>query len=505
MPNTTTPFVDGHKATSAASIDNYTRYITTDLDTNVKYLEELLGVGKSFDILSQPYTFGGRRIHVFLVNGFYDARTVMQMLAELAVLNDGALDEDALDKITHRRITLPSFSVVNTLDEFVTNVLSGPIGILIEGVSRGLIIDTRVYPARLPNVPETEKVVLGPHDGFVETLLYNTTLLRRRLRDPRLRCEIVRVGRHSHTDVALCYLEGVADPRMVEDVRRRLKDADVRNISMSERAVATLLSDHPWNPLPTVRFTERADMAAAQVAEGRILVVVDTTPQAIIVPAPFFAHVPHPEDFHIGAPAGTYLRWVILMATIMSIFLPALWLLAATEPSLLPKSLTFIGPRQPPTGMSLATQFIVAELGIEVVRRAILNTPSSVAAAMSIFGAVILGDALFKTGLFLPEVILYLGVATVFTFAISSVEMMIVARLFRISLLLSVALFKLPGLVLATLAFFVLALATRSLGVPYLWPLVPFNWSAFKSIFIVSPVTSDMASSGPVTRPGTPS
>ncbi|MBX6350032.1 MAG: spore germination protein [Clostridia bacterium] len=488
---------------SAASIDRVRRYISSELEANVRYIEELLGVRESYDILSESYDFRGVRVHVFVINGFFEARTVLQVLRTLAELGGGRPGAEAVRRIVHERVTLPACSVVRTIDDFVTNVLSGPTGLLIDGCDAGVVVDTRIYPARMPNTPETEKVILGPHDGFVETLLYNTTLIRRRLRDPRMRCEIIHLGRHSRTDVALCYLAGVVDAELLARVRARLADADVRNVTSAERAVANLLSRHPWNPLPTVRFTERADLAAANVVEGRVVVIVDTSPNAIVVPAPLFTHVPHAEDFHVGPLAATYMRWVSLLAGFFAVFLPPLWLLGALEPRYLPPALHFVGPRQPPTGLSLTGQFVLAEVAIELIRRAVLNTPTSITSAMTIVGAIIVGDAVTRVGLFTPEVLVVMGFATILNFAISSVEMGIVARLFRLALLVLVGLLRLPGLVLGALLLLALAVSTDSLGVPYLWPLLPFDWRAFKAVFVVSPVTADMAPRGqsPATGP----
>ncbi|MDI3269171.1 MAG: spore germination protein [Bacillota bacterium] len=481
---------------SSRSIEVHTRFVSSDLQKNVAYLEKLLGVKESFDIISQPYELRGRKLHIFVINGFYQEQTILQLLAEL--LSEDSWPEERegpfLPHLFTHGLTLPGVQVVDTVDELATAVLAGPLGILIDGFKKALVVDTRTYPARIPNVPQTEKVIFGPQDGFVETLLYNTVLIRRRLRDPRLRCEKITVGRHSRTDVAICYLEGVADEGVLQKVRERLARSDIRNVTMAERAVANILSAHPWNPLPTVRFTERADLAAAQIVEGRVVVIVDTAPNAIIVPAPFFTHVPHPEEFHLPALAATYLRWLAILAALASVYLPAIWLLSILEPRLL----AWPWPTRPAGGafLSIPLQLILAAVSIELIRRAVLNTPTPIVAAMSIIGAVVVGDAVIKAKVFLPEVLVVMGLSAVFNFAIPSVEFTFIARLMALFLLFMTWGLHVWGILLGTLLFFLTMLFTRTLGVSYLWPLWPFDARALKAIFLVPPLTADMTSEG---------
>lgn len=497
MARQRTPFTGpGDDPVASRSIEVHTRYISSDLEKNVAYLEKLLGVGRSFDIISQPYEFKGQRLHVFVINGFFQEHTVLQLLAEL--FSEEAFPDRRegifLPRLLSQGLTLPGVQAVDTLDELATAVLAGPMGILIDGWEKGLVVDTRTYPARIPNVPQTEKVIFGPQDGFVETLLYNVVLIRRRLRDPRLRCEKMTVGRHSRTDVAICYLEGVADEGVLEKVRERLSRTDIRNVTMAERAVANILSAHPWNPLPTVRFTERADLAAAQIVEGRVVVIVDTAPNAIIVPAPFFTHVPHPEEFHLPALAATYLRWLAILAAVASVYLPALYLLSILEPRLLP----WPWPTRPggESFLSVPVQLILAAISIELIRRAVLNTPTPIVAAMSIVGAVVVGDAVMKAKVFQPEVMVIMGLSAVFNFAIPSVEFTFIARLMALFLLILTWAVHLWGILLGTLAFLLTMLFTQTLGVSYLWPLWPFDGKALKAIFLVPPITADMTSEG---------
>jgi stage V sporulation protein AF len=453
--------------------------VATDIEENIRHLNQTLGVGRSFDVIFRRYFF----------------ETLPNMLAqgEFEWLADDPPADPAgvLRDLLERRLHYSQVTTTTDMDEVVHQVLAGPMAILVGGSDRAIIVDTRWYPDRQPNEPDNEQLVRGPHDGFIETLVFNTALIRRRMRDPRLRFELVLGGRRSHIDIAIGYIEGLTDPRLVDELRRRIRSMDVAGLSMGERPTAEFLARKPWNPLPTVRFTERPDVAALHLMEGHALVLVDTTPEAIIAPSTLWNHIHHPEDYHVNPVAGTYLRWVEFASILLATVLAPLWLLLATHPALLAHvpALRFVGPKQA-SGFPLFWQFVAAEVAIDVLRRAILNTPHPMASTMGILGAVILGQAASKAGLFAPEVLVYMVVAAVAGFAISSDALAQAARLARFSLILLVGVAGPYGFIAGLTGWLVLALLTDSFGVPYLWPLIPFDWTGLRDVLIRVPAPS---------------
>lgn len=453
---------------------------------NLDYLAEKMGVGESFDVIVREIEIGGKEAALLYIDGFVKDQ-VMFILEFLFYLDREDIVPEPVDKLYKRCIIHFEVERVDTLDEVVKNVLSGPIALLVDGEREAIIIDNREYPARGPEEPDIERVTRGSRDGFTETLVFNTALIRRRIRDPALRIELLQVGSRSQSDIALVYIKNIANPGTVELLRERIKKISIDGLPMAEKTVEEFLTLGTWNPFPQVRYTERPDVAAIHLLEGHIIVLTDTSPSAIIAPATFFHHIQHAEEFRQNAVVGGYLRWVRYLGVILSLIITPLWLLFVLEPGLLPPQLSFIGPQEL-TPVPILVQLLLAELGLDLVRMAAIHTPSALATALGIIAAFMIGDIAIGVGLFTGEVILYMAVAAVGTFATPGYEFAFAIRLMRLLLLVAVGLWQLPGLVFGLLLVFLILLRTKSFNVPYLWPLIPFNGKAMLDIIIRRPV-----------------
>jgi stage V sporulation protein AF len=228
-------------------------------------------------------------------------------------------------------------------------------------------------------------------------------------------------------------------------------------------------------------------VAAAHLFEGHVLVMVDTSPSVIIAPATYFHHIQHAEEYRQNPVVGSYIRGVRFLAVMASIIITPLWMLFALSPELLPDFLEFIGPKKIGQ-VPVFIQFIIAELSLDLIRMAAIHTPSPLATALGVIAALLIGDIAVNIGLFAPEIILYTAVVAVGSYCTPSYEMAMANRLVRFFILLATGFFKLPGLIISSILSLLLVAFTRSFDVPYLWPLIPFNYRAFKSIIIRSPV-----------------
>ena len=276
----------------------------------------------------------------------------------------------------------------------------------------------------------------------------------------------------------------------MDTVKERLNAIEIDGLPMAEKAVEEfIVKGSKWNPLPKVRYTERPDVAAVHLLEGHVCLVVDTSPNIIILPTTFWHHVQHVEEFRQNITAGTFLRLSRLGAVLLSLLLPPLWLAISLQPRLLPETLAFLGPREPGI-IPLGFQFLLAEFGVEMVRMATVHVPSAQSTALGFIGAFMLGEFASRVGLFGNETIFYIAVATVGTFATPSFELAMAVRLFRIVLILSVIAFKLPGLLGGLALVFLVMVMTKSFGVPYLWPALPFNFKAMKDVIFRLPLPS---------------
>ncbi|KLV26896.1 SpoVAFA [Niallia circulans] len=461
--------------------------VSSHLDQNVGYLKEELGVGQNFDIIHLDVEYAGIRMAMFLVDGLVKDDILHLLMKFLAKVKKEELRKDVLKKLLSTYIPYIEISTVDDLNKVVDNVLSGPTALLIEGIDEVLLIDARTYPVRGPQEPDTERVVRGSRDGFVETIVFNTALTRRRIRDRTLRMEFMQVGRRSKTDIVICYIGDIADPDMVEQLKKAMSHIDTDGLPMAEKTIEEFISGNNWNPFPKVRYTERPDTTAIHLFEGHICIFVDGSPSAMITPVTFWHHLQHAEEYRNNPLVGAYLRFVRYLGVFASLFLLPLWYLVSIEPSLLPGSLSFLGPNELGQ-VPLIIQFLLIEVGLDMLRMAAIHTPTSLATALGLVAALMIGQVAVEVGLFSNEVILYFSIAAIGTFATPSYELGLANRLVRIVLLISTAIFKVPGYIVGVALFIIFLAKTKSFGVPYLWPFIPFNYRAMRDILVRTPI-----------------
>lgn len=461
--------------------------ISREIKENLLYLEKELGIGTSFDVISREMTLAGREMAFLFIDGFAKDDIMLYIIKDLQDLTREDLAVKTIEKLVKRSIPYIEVETIDTLHGVVDAVLPGSVVLLVDGEESAIVIDAREYPARSPEEPDTERVTRGSRDGFVETIVFNTALIRRRVRDPKLRIEMMHAGTRSKTDIAVVYIADIANPKTVEDVKKRIKRIKVDGLPMADKSVEEFLTGGKFNLFPRVRYTERPDVSAIHLFEGHIIVLVDTSPSAMILPATWFHHVQHAEEYRSSPGVGLYIRWVRFMSIVLSILVTPVYLMVSNYPALLPEALRFIGPEKVGP-IPLWFQFTMAEVGIDAIRMAAIHTPSPLATALGIIAAFMIGDVAIQVGLFAQEVILYMAIAAVGTFATPSFELSNANRIIRLMLLFAVALFGPPGLIGGLLVVIISLASTRSFGVPYMWPLFPFNGAALKEILVRRPV-----------------
>lgn len=452
-----------------------------------KVLEERVGLNKSFDLILREMEFGSKKVGIFYCNGFAKDTVLTDILVRLSYADEEAVAERTLETFTNNLIPHIQVKTYDTMPEIVGQVLAGGTAMFIEGERTAIAIDSKSFPARSTEEPDLERVVRGSRDGFVETLLINVTLIRRRLRDERLKLEIQQVGKRTKSDVCIAYIEDIADPELVAAVKKKISNVEIDGLPLAEKQLEEAIINKGWNPYPQVRYSERPDVVAAHLLEGHVTVFVDTSPSAMILPTTFFHHVQHAEEYRQTPFIGTYLRWVRFAGIMASLFLLPLWFLMVIEPSVKPSGLEFIGP-QKESNLPVFLQFLLADIGIDLMRMAAVHTPTPLATAMGLVAAILIGDIAVKTGLFINEVILYLAVASIGMFATPSYELGLANRITRLLLMIAAAIFHTPGLVVGATIWVVLLATRRSYNAPYLWPFIPFNAHGFFAILVRRPV-----------------
>ncbi|QEK12452.1 spore germination protein [Crassaminicella thermophila] len=462
--------------------------IKKKLEENLKILDEELGISKSFDVVNREIKVANKNASLLFIDGFAKDDIMLFVMQILQNIDPKDFRRDIIHKLMENKIPYLEVETTKEIDKIKLMVLSGALAILIDGEEEALILDVRTYPARGPEEPDLERVTRGARDGLTETIVFNTALIRRRVRDPKLRFEIKTVGRRSQTDVVVGYIEDIANPKLVQDIKDKLDQIDTDSLEMAEKSLEEFILGRNWNPLPQARYTERADVAAAHLFEGHIIVIVDTTPSVMILPVTIFHFTQHAEDYYQNPAVGTYMRWIRLVAMFLSFILPPLWLLLVHYKGILPSWLKFIGPKEIGK-IPLFIQFIILELGIDILRIASIHTPNALTTSLGIIGGLVLSEFAVKVGWFIPETVLYMAIAGIGMFATPSIEFSMAIRIFRLILLISTGLFKTIGFFASIIFVFIILLTTKSLGgVSYLWPLIPFDKRGLATVLFRKPI-----------------
>jgi len=462
--------------------------LTKKIEENIEILDKKLGISESFDLINREIIIGGRKASYIFVDGFVKDDIMLFIEKRLQQLSREDVNPNTIKKLITQKISYVETEITDDLDKIQLMVLSGALAILIDKEDRAIILDVRTYPARGPEEPELEKVTRGSRDGFTETIIFNTALVRRRLRDPNLRFEITQVGRRSQTDVVIGYIKDIANPKIIKDLKSKLNAIDTDSLEMAEKTLEEFVMGRSWNPLPQARYTERPDVASSHLLEGHIVIMVDTSPSIMIVPVTMFHFTQHAQDYYQNPAVGTYFRWVRMLGICFSLILPPLWLLLVYYKGSFPQWLQFLGPKK--TGqITLFLQFLILEIGVDLLRIASIHTPNTLATSLAIIGGLILSEFAIKVGWFVPETILYMAVAGLGMFATPSVEFSMAIRLFRLILLILTGLFKIYGFIIGILFIFIVFTTTKSLGgTRYTWPLIPFNAKALATILMRKPI-----------------
>jgi len=461
--------------------------ISPKIKETEQYMKDRIGTETSYDVGFREMIILKQQLQLYYVNGLCDSALVVEIMKMLIAVNDFESNRPKLKEIIHNRLVHEQVEIVETMDEAVDQLLSGLIVIFLDGESMAFVIDLRSYPGRTPQEPDTERVIRGSRDGYTENIVVNTALTRRRVRDARLRNEMLKVGERSKTDVCISYIEDIADDGLVREIKNKISAIDIDGLSMADKTVDEFILDSKWNLYPLVRYTERPDVAANHLLEGHVIIMTDTSPSVIIIPTTYFHHLQHAEEYRQSPVVGTFIRWIRFLAVFLSIYLLPMWLLFTMEPSLLPNALDFIGPEKH-GHVPIILQIIIADIGVEFLRMAAIHTPTPLSTALGLIAAVLVGQIAVDVGLFSPEVILYVAVSVIGSYVTPSYELSVSNKLAKLFLLLATAIFGVSGFMIALTINLLFMVSTRALKTPYFWPFIPFNAYAMLHIIFRIPV-----------------
>lgn len=457
-------------------------YLTNNLEKNLIMLKSILKVDESFDILERVINIQGEKFHLFFVDGFtkdvnfeYIRRDMYYIKKEdfMSITSATDLIEKAISSI--------ETSTERDIDKIVTSILSGQTAMLGMNFDEAIIIDLRTYPTRGVEEPEQERVLRGSHDGFVETIVFNTALIRRRIRDANLIFEMYNIGNISKTDVAVGYMKGHVNKKLLDKVKKYIDELDIQSLILGDQSLVEVVQSKSWiNPYPRVRFTERPDVAAAQIIEGDVIILIDNTPSVLILPSNIFSFFQSIDDYYMPVFTGNYLKLVRTAVLIINIFLTPVFILIVENPNWLSEGYKFLLPTDV-IKVPLYMQFLIMEVAVDGLKIASLNTPSALGTSLSIIGGLILGDYAVKTGWFVPQSIFYMAIVALSSFVQPSIEFSYAIKFTRIILIIFAGLFGFWGFIVGIILNILIIVNTKTFsGESYLYPLVPLNWNALK-------------------------
>lgn len=459
--------------------------LTRNLKENRRMMESIFPFGKSFDLIQREIIIGEKRAVMYFIDGFVKDAVIAKMINFLLTITPDQLTNVHTAKdFAARFVTYVEVTTENDVEKIVTQYLAGPAILMIDGYEEVILIDARTYPARSTEEPEKEKVLRGSRDGFVETVVFNTALLRRRIRDPKFTAEVLNIGNRSRTDVVIAYIDDIVDKKTLDTIKKRLSNIDVRSLTMSQESLAECLIKRKWyNPFPKIRYTERPDIAAANVLEGNIVILVDNDPSAMILPTSIFDFIQEADDFYYPPVIGGYLRIARNLIFFSTLILTPLWLLFVQNMNKLPEWMQFLRVADP-NQVPIVVQLLLLELAIDVLKLASVNTPNMLGNSLSIIGALILGDFAIQSGWFVPDTILYMAIVAICSFAQPSVELNYAFKFMRIMILLLSYFFNWAGFFVGLFIAFLLIGTNKTItGKGYLYPVIPFNAHDFKYKF----------------------
>ncbi len=433
------------------------------LEENVAYMNEVLPVKESFDLVQRDIVIGGKKSSFFFIDGFTKDDTMLKIMTSFFSVTEEKMPDSATE---FSRLLVP-YVEVDTLSEFdgiIKNLLSGTTCLFVDGYGACIVIDCRTYPARGVDEPYNDKSLRGPRDGFVETIVFNTALMRRRIRDPHLIMKMTEIGESSRTDVAICYMDDRVDQELLKNLNSRLEKIHVDALRMTQQTLAEELFKRKWfNPFPKFKFTERPDTAASCLLEGKVVILVDNSPSAMILPTSILDMIEEANDYYFPTITNVYLKVSRALITIATVFVTPLFLLFMQNLEWLPEVFAFVAIKDT-VNIPLIFQLLILELAIDGLRLAAMNTPSMLSTPLSVIAGIVMGEFSVRSGWFNSEVMLYMAFVAVANYTQPNFELGYALKFMRLLLLVLTAMFNWIGFLIGCVIVIVSIVCNKTLS-----------------------------------------
>lgn len=444
------------------------KILSDNIEENFKTIESILDTKKNFDIRFRELIISDKKIILFYVTSLISSDQIVDINNTIIRCSNKEDDFD-LYKIIYNNIPHQDIAVENNLDRILLDILSGKLCFLLEGESDAFLLDTRSYPQRAVDEPTGESIVRGSHDGFVENIITNVALMRRRIRDVRFRNEIMEISKDTPTYVDLMYIDGIVDEEALNIIRNKLNTIKPKRLIMTDRTMETMLTNTSFYPL--ARHSCRPDVLASHLYRGKVVVVVDNSPNALILPSTFWDNMTSLEDHSQTFISSLFFKIIRSFGILMSLFLMPLWYLICMKEIPLTEAMQDIIPDD--TSI-IFLEILIGELALELIRVSSLHTPSALNSSLGLISAVLVGNIAIETGVLEEETLLLLCFSSVGNYLTPSYEMGIANKIFKIIFILS-CLLGLWGFIACFAIWLIYLCSLKSINKHYMYPFIPFN------------------------------
>jgi spore germination protein len=473
--------------------------LSDNIDKNIGIMKSMLK--NCDDIVFREFKVGGAsgvRMFMFYVDGLVDkilidhfVMTPIMITSRLAKPDINEIKDKLAEVTKSSGMTVSDFKEYENVEEAMSFALSGETPLLIDGYNKVIVIATKLWPARSISEPATETVVRGSRDGLTETFRMNTALIRRRIRDPRFKVRQKQVGVRSKTDIAILYMEGVAEQKIIDELYRRLEKINIDAI-LDSGYIEQFIEESNYSPFPQIQTTERPDVVASAIYEGRVGVIVDNSPFVLIVPTTIAAFFQSPEDYYSRSVLSTFIRAIRLIAGIVSVLAPASYIAVTSfNPGIIPSKLALsIAATREGVPFPAFIEAIIMELTFELLREAGVRLPRAIGSTIGIVGGLVIGQAAVSANIVSPIMVIVVAGTAISSFAIPNYELSAAFRLVRFILMISAVVYGLYGIVLVGAAVLIHLSNLKSFNVPYLSPLSPYIAQDMKDVIYRAPWSS---------------
>lgn len=426
------------------------------------------------DVIFRGLELSGRRAYLIYDELLVDTESLNEHILESSFRDITAGTAQSLQKLKERGLPVGEITTTRAVEKCVQLMFLGNAVLLLDGYAEVLLLDIIKWPTRNIEYPDNEPSVRGSKDSFVENLTVNASLLRRRLTTPDFKMVKLKLGRLSPTRLNVCYLESVAHPRLIEETFNRLKQVNIDSL-LSDAYLEELIEDEPYSPFPTIMITERPDKAVASLLEGRIVIIQDNSPSSLIFPVVFMQFFQSVDDYYKRYYFGTFIRFIRVVALFLTIYLPALYVAITTFHQEMMPTTFAISLQVQREGIPFPAVFEAVSMGFafEILREAGLRLPRSFGQAVSIVGALIVGEAATQAQLVAPAMVIVTAVTAIASFTIPTQVMNEPILLIRLVLTIVSGILGLWGILIFTLLLLGHLASLRSFGMPYLAPAAP--------------------------------